>query len=75
MTQIKTKVSIHWQTFKGIILIHCSVGTEAVCKEFLLKEGALSRKSSKHKFAVKFVNFFYVNFLKYVSVLNSFIVF
>jgi len=62
MTQIKTKVSIQWQTLKGRKLIHCAVGTEAVCNEFLLKEGALSRKSSKHKFAVKFVNVFMLTF-------------
>ena len=47
MTKIKTKVSTNWQTFKGRILIHCAVGTADVCNE-----GALSKKSDKHKCSV-----------------------
>jgi len=29
----KTKVSINWKTVEGRILIHCAVGTAAVCNQ------------------------------------------
>jgi len=45
MTKIKAKESINWQTFIRRILIHCAVGTTAVCKE--------RRNSNKHKGPVK----------------------
>jgi len=33
ITKVKTNVSINGQIFKGRVLIHCAVGTAAVCNE------------------------------------------
>ena len=41
MTNIKTKVIINWQTFKGWILVHCDFGTAAVYNKLYSKRALL----------------------------------